>query len=164
MSDRTPSRHTVSVDEAPDRVERRSIVVDAAPDVIFDLLANPSRHNEFDGSGTVQASRDSAPERLSEGAKFGMEMKLVVPYRMTNEVVEFVENDTIAWRHLGGHIWRYRLEEIDGGTKITEEFDWRTSKAPPFLKLMGYPAKNATSIEKTLERLATLVDGDGTAG
>jgi hypothetical protein len=93
-----------------------------------------------------------------------MEMKVVVPYRMTNEVVEFVENDTIAWRHLGGHIWRYRLEEINEGTKITEEFDWRTSKAPPLLKLMGYPAKNATSIEKTLERLAALVDGCDTAG
>jgi hypothetical protein len=158
MTDESTARHTVSADDAPDRVERRSIVVDAAPDVIFDLLADPSRHCDFDGSGTVQASRASAPQRLSEGAKFGMEMKMVVPYRMTNEVVEFVENDTIAWRHLGGHIWRYRLEEIDGGTKITEEFDWRTSKAPPLLKLTGAPAKNAASIEKTLERLAVLVD------
>lgn len=160
-SDQT-DRHTISVDEAPDRVERRSIIVDAPPAAIFDILADPSRHHEFDGSGTVQASRDSAPQRLSEGAKFGMEMKVVVPYRMTNEVVEFAENETIAWRHLGGHIWRYHLDDADGGTKITEEFDWRTSKAPPFLKLMGYPAKNASSIEKTLERLAELVDGDTT--
>ena len=163
MTDAASPRHTVSVDDAPDRVERRSIVVDAAASTVFDVLADPSRHHEFDGSGTVQASRPSAPERLSEGAKFGMEMKLVVPYRMTNEVVEFVENETIAWRHLGGHIWRYRLDEADGGTKITEEFDWRTSKAPPFLKLTGAPGRNATSIEKTLERLAVLVDEDPTA-
>ena len=160
MSDSSPARHTVSVDDAPDRVERRSIVVDAAAATIFDVLATPSRHHEFDGSGSVQASRESAPERLSEGAKFGMDMKIVVPYRMTNEVVEFVENETIAWRHFGGHIWRYQLDDVEGGTKITEEFDWRTSKAPPFLKLMGYPAKNAASIEKTLERLAALVDDD----
>jgi hypothetical protein len=158
MTDRSPAHHVVAVEDAPERVERRSIVVAADPATVFDVLATPSRHHEFDGSGTVQGSRTTAPERLSEGAKFGMEMKIVVPYRMTNEVVEFVENDTIAWRHFGGHIWRYRLAEVDGGTKITEEFDWRTSKAPPFLKLMGYPAKNAVSIEKTLERLAALVD------
>ena len=160
MSNPPPARHTVSIDEAPDRVERRSIVVDAAPSEIFDILATPSRHGEFDGSGTVQASRSSAPERLSKGARFGMDMKLVVPYRMTNEVVEFVENETIAWTHVGGHIWRYRLEKVNGGTRIIEEFDWRQFVAPPFLKLMSYPEKNAASIEKTLERLAELVDED----
>ena len=156
--DNQPARHVVSIDDAPDRVERRSIVVDAAPSAVFDLLADPSRHHEFDGSGTVRESHDSAPSRLSQGARFGMDMKWFVPYKMTNEVVEFVENDTIAWRHMGGHIWRYRLETLDGGTKITEEFDWRPSRAPFFLKLMNSPAQNDVAIEKTLERLAGIVD------
>ncbi|MGA9279517.1 SRPBCC family protein [Ilumatobacter sp.] len=159
MSSEPPTRHTVSVDDAPDQVERRSIVVDAPAGAIFDLLADPSRHCEFDGSGTVQASRDTAPERLSLGAKFGMDMKMFVPYRMTNEVVEFTENETIAWRHFGGHIWRYRLDEVAGGTRITEEFDWRPSRGHTILRMLKYPEKNADGIEKTLVRLAELVDG-----
>ena len=158
MTNVQPAHHTVSVDDAPERVERRSILVDASPDAIFDVLADPSRHHEFDGSGSVRASRGSAPQRLSKGARFGMDMKIFVPYRMTNEVVEFVENESIAWRHVGGHIWRYRLDAVDDGTRITEEFDWRPARLPPLLKLMKAPTHNAKSIEKTLVRLAALVD------
>lgn len=151
-------RHVVAIDDAPDKVERRSIVVDAPARAVFDILADPSRHCEFDGSGSVRSSRESAPERLELGARFGMDMKIVVPYRLTNEVVEFVENETIAWRHLGGHVWRYRLENVDGGCRITEEFDWRPARSHAMLRLTKAPQRNAESIEKTLERLAALVD------
>ena len=83
----------------------------------------------------MQQSTDSSPERLSEGAKFGMNMRWGLPYRMTNEVVEFDEPSLIASRHFAGHVWRYRLREVasevdsdvDDGTEVTEEFDWRTS-------------------------------------
>lgn len=154
----------VVVEDAPDRVERRSIVIDAAPDAIFDLLATPSRHPEFDGSGTVREAKDSSPARLSPGAKFGMRMKRFVPYAMTNEVVEFVENETIAWRHLGKHVWRYTLEPAEDSTadaprtKVTEEFDWRPSPLAFALKLVDLPSQNAASIEKTLVRLADVVE------
>ena len=152
-------KHTVTVEDAPDRVERRSIVVAAPAADVFDILAEPTRHHEIDGSGTVRDSRDDAPRRLSLGARFGMSMKFLVPYRISNEVVEFVENERIAWKHFGGHVWRYTLEAVDGGTKVTEEFDWRPSVSPPTLKLLGYPARNAEAIEKTLERIAVVVDG-----
>lgn len=146
----------VNIEDAPDRVARRSIVVDASPKDIFDLLADPSRHNEIDGSGTVQQSKLDAPPRLSPGAKFGMKMKMGLPYTMTNTVVDFVENEVIAWRHLGRHVWRYTLEPVEGGTKVTEEFDWRSAIFPPGLELANFPEKNAVSIEKTLTRLAAL--------
>jgi hypothetical protein len=146
----------VIVEEAPDRVHRRSIVVQASPKEIFDLLADPRRHHEIDGSDTVQQSKLDAPPRLSPGAKFGMKMKMVVPYTMTNTVVEFVEDEAIAWRHIGRHVWRYTLEATDGGTKVTEEFDWRPALLPPALELAKMPAKNAVAIEKTLVRLAEL--------
>ncbi|MFK8023706.1 MAG: SRPBCC family protein [Ilumatobacter sp.] len=144
----------VVVEDAPDRVERRSVVVSATPEAIFELLADPSRHHEIDGSGSVQASKLDAPPRLSPGAKFGMKMKLGVPYTITNTVVDFVENEQIAWRHMGGHVWRYRLEAVDGGTRVTEEFDWRPAVFPPALQLMRAPRNNAVAIEKTLRRLA----------
>jgi hypothetical protein len=82
-----------------------------------------------------------------------MKMKIGFSYKITNTVVEFEENKTIAWRHFGGHIWRYILEPADGGTKVTEQFDWNTSKSPLILKLRKSPQDNAKSIEKTLENL-----------
>jgi hypothetical protein len=152
--------HDVIVEESPDRVERRSVVVSADAQTVFDIIATPSRHQEFDGSGTVGNSRSSAPARLEAGTKFGMDMKRGVPYRMTNEVVEFVDGESVAWRHLGGHVWRYTLTTVDDGTKITEEFDWRPARVPALLKLIKAPSGNAEAIEKTLARLAELVDGN----
>jgi hypothetical protein len=130
------------------------VKVNAAPQTIFDLLADPSKHGEIDGSGSVRNAQSSAPARLSLGAKFGMDMKLGVNYKITNEVVEFDEPRRIAWRHFGGHVWRYILEPVDGGTMVTEQFDWNTAKSPLMMRVMNYPAKNRVSIEKTLKRLA----------
>ena len=136
-----------------DKVVRVSRVVPAEPQAVFDVLADPRRHADFDGSGTVKAARVNAPERLSLGAKFGMDMRMGLPYRMTNEVVEFEEARQIGWRHFGGHVWRYRLEPTEGGTLVTEEFDWSTNKAPLMLKLMKAQERNRAAMEATLKRL-----------
>ncbi len=136
----------------------RTAFVKAPPGVIFELLANPRRHGEIDGSGTVQSARVNAPARLSMGATFGMDMKLGLPYRITNTVVEFEENKQIAWRHFGGHVWRYILEPVEGGTQVTEQFDPTTSRMPIVLKLMNSETNNAKAIERTLDNLQELFD------
>lgn len=138
----------------PAKIVSVTVTVNATPQQIFDLLADPSKHGEIDGSGSIQNAQSSAPERLTLGAKFGMDMKIGVSYKITNEVVEFDEPLRIAWRHFGGHVWRYILEPTDGGTLVTEQFDWNTSKSQLLMRVMNYPAKNRASIEKTLERLA----------
>ena len=137
----------------PAKIVSHSIVVPAPAQEIFNLLADPRRHSEIDGSGSVKAAKINAPERLSLGAKFGMDMKIGLPYKITNEVVEFEEGKQIGWRHFGGHVWRYILEPVDGGTKVTEQFDWNTNKSPPFLKLMNAVENNGKSIQKTLDNL-----------
>lgn len=130
----------------------RSAVVAAPPQEVFALLADPRRHAEIDGSGTVRSAL-AGPERLAPGATFGMRMRLGVPYVIRNEVVEFEEGRRIAWRHLGHHVWRYELEPVDGGTRVTETFDWAPARSPKVLELLGIPARNARSIEATLARL-----------
>jgi Polyketide cyclase / dehydrase and lipid transport len=134
----------------------RSKQVNASAAAIFELLADPARHSEIDGSGTVQGPAVEGPSRLFAGARFGMKMRLGVPYRITNVVTEFVESRSIAWRHFGGHTWRYQLEPVNGGaqTLVTETFDGTTSRFPPALVLMKAPQRNAQSIEATLDRLA----------
>ena len=127
--------------------------VPAPAAAIFDLLADPANHPLIDGSGSVKAVGASAPSRLSLGATFGMDMKVGVPYKITNTVVEFEEDHLIAWRHFGGHVWRYRLGPAEGGTEVTEEFDWTNARSRLFLQLMGYPEKNRKAMVRTLERL-----------
>jgi hypothetical protein len=136
----------------------RTAFVKAPPGVIFELLADPRRHGEIDGSGTIQNARLNAPARLSLGSTFGMDMKMGVPYRIVNTVVEFEENKQIGWRHIGGHIWRYILEPVEGGTQVTEQFDPTTAKSQLILKLSKAETKNAKSIEKTLNNLQELFD------
>ena len=137
---------------APNRAVSVTRVIPAPAQVIFDILADPARHPDIDGSGTVVRARGQVP-RLSLGARFGMDMKLGLPYRMVNTVVDFEEGRRIAWRHFGGHTWRYDLEPTEGGTTVTETFDWSTSRAPWFIELAGYPKRHPRSMEQTLQRL-----------
>lgn len=132
-----------------------STVVAAAPAVVFDLLADPRRHAEFDGSGTVR-SAVAGPDRLSDGARFGMAMHWGLPYRIRNTVVEFTDGRRIAWRHFGRHVWRYELEPAPGGTRVTETFDYAPALSPWILERWGAPERNLTSIRATLRRLTDL--------
>lgn len=132
-----------------------SRVIAAPPQKIFDVLADPKMHPVIDGGGTVRKARDRNPERLSLGAKFGMSMRLGTPYRIVNTVVEFDEGKRIGWRHFARNVWRYELEPVDGGTRVTETFD-PTGAPPgagPILSVLGFPKRNLAAIEATLERL-----------
>ncbi|HUG00113.1 MAG TPA: SRPBCC family protein [Ilumatobacter sp.] len=134
--------------------------ITAPATTIFDLLADPARHGEFDGSGTVQEARGGTA-RLTLGSKFGMDMKVgLLPYRITSTVVEFSDNELIAWEHFGKHRWRYQLEPLGDGTstRVTESFDWSTARSTKFIELMGYPKKHRPNIERTLARLAEIVE------
>lgn len=130
-----------------------SRVINADRQVLFDLVADPRMHPVIDGSGTVTDAAVDGPERLAAGVTFGMKMQMGAPYSITNTVVEFVEGQRIAWRHMSGHRWRYEFEDVEGGTKVTETFDWSTAKAKLALELAGFPKRNLEGMRRTLERL-----------
>ena len=130
-------------------------IIAAPAEKIFDVLADPSQHPAIDGSGSLTKPRSNLG-RLSLGAKFSMDMKLVVPYVTKNVVSEFEENRLIAWHHFAKFIWRYELEAVDGGTKVTETFDY-SKPWGVILTPLGIPEKNRVGMEKTLERLEHLV-------
>ncbi len=151
----TNSRDTISVDR----------IIPAAPERIFDVLADPARHPEIDGSGSVKAPTADAPTRLALGATFQMSMKRGIGYSMVNTVTEFVENQQIAWSpkpangrgaRFVGRIWRYTLEPVDGGTKVTETWDISKEALRPVLRYVAV-RDTRKSMEKSLENLAALV-------
>jgi uncharacterized protein YndB with AHSA1/START domain len=139
-----------------------STTIAAPPAVVFAILADPRQHARIDGSGSVRGSV-SGPERLERGAEFGMDMKMYgLPYRIRNRVVEFEEGRLIAWRHFGGHRWRYELEPVDGGTRVTETFDYSMYPAlgAAIIRIAGFPERNRRGIEETLHRLGTAAEHD----
>jgi uncharacterized protein YndB with AHSA1/START domain len=143
-----------------------STTVDAPPEAVFAILADPRQHSRIDGSGSV-GSVIEAPERLTaKGDTFSVRMKIVVPYRITNKVVELEEDRRIAWRHFGGHRWRYELESLDdGSTRVTETFDYTRYNpvAAKVLALTGALDRNRRGIEQTLVRLKAAAEADAAA-
>jgi Polyketide cyclase / dehydrase and lipid transport len=143
-------------------------VLPAAPEAIFELLADATKHPLIDGSGTVKRAKPGAPQRLSLGATFGMSMKLGVSYSMLNTVIEFDDNRRIAWqarppgvlgRLLAGRIWRYELEPAEGGTKVRESWDLSQDRQRLFLKLGPLPERTRLNMERTLEHIEQTLSG-----
>jgi uncharacterized protein YndB with AHSA1/START domain len=141
-------------------------VIPAPADQIFALLADASRHVELDGSGALQGLKQEA-KPLELGSEFGMKMKVVLPYRMKNRVIEFEQDRRIAWQTLpdypfteklgGGRIWRYELEPVDGGTLVRES--WDISKESVFTKplVRNLGEETRRNMSRTLERIEELL-------
>jgi uncharacterized protein YndB with AHSA1/START domain len=156
--------YEVAMDGDVVSVER---VIAAPAEAIFDLLADAGKHPVIDGSGTVKETKPGAPERLSLGSLFGMNMKLGVSYSMVNEVIEFENGRRIAWqakprgpmgRIAGGRIWRYELEPVDSGTRVRESWDISRDHQRMFFRRMGsLQERTKENMEKTLQRIQELL-------
>ena len=141
-------------------------VIPAPAEAIFALLADPAQHPAIDGSGTVRQAR-SSNQRLSLGSTFGMSMRQGVPYSVRNEVVEFEANRRIAWAPgMGGLLgrlapsgrrWRYELEPVDGGTRVTETWDISRDSLRGLFRRGRLPERVRRDMEATLERIEKLV-------
>ena len=144
-----------SIDAGPRRVSR-AVEVQAPAAELFALVADPRRHGELDGSGTV-GETVRAPQRLTEDARFSVMMKQYgVPYRITSRVTEVAEGRVVEWRHPFGHRWRWEFAPLsDTSTRVTETFDYSAvpSLQAKMFELFKVPAQNATGIEATLRRL-----------
>ena len=104
------------------------IEIEAPAKKIFDFLSNPNNHLLMDGSGMLRG-KIKGPDRLFFGAKFGMKMRYGIPYIITNQVIEYQENNVIAWQHLLHNVWRYELEEISANKcLVIESWDGRRAK------------------------------------
>lgn len=149
MGSTTPAPDGVTTELERDTVSATGVVA-ATPQDVFDYLRRPVNHAAISGDGTVRDAVGGA-ERLQLGSKFGMKMRLGVPYRVSSKVVEFEEDRLIAWTHIGGHRWRWELEPLgDGTTRVTETFDLAPSKFPPGLRLAGFPARHRDNVASSV--------------
>ncbi len=130
-----------------------SRVVPAPPEEIFALLADPARHAEIDGSGTVHGLV-SEPGPMQLGSKFTIAMKRGrFSYKVTSKVVEYEENRRIAWCHLVKNRWRYELEPVEGGTRVTESADYSNTRIRRLVTKMQGHENLKTNIAATLDNI-----------
>ena len=153
--------------------------IEASPERIFDVLARPQRHADFDGSrmvtGAVEAHRISGV-----GERFTTTMhRLGRDYEMINHVVEFEKNRAVAWEPSPGDLdtagddpakigvpagyrWGFRLvPESETLTLVTEFFDCGTEGNQWILEQEGGSWINGHnpvigSMERTLELLESI--------
>jgi hypothetical protein len=107
--------------------------INAGAATIFQILADPRRHTELDGSGMLRgALTESAVSGVGDVFVLKMYFSRFGDYEMANHVVEYEPDRRITWepqRHdidepVWGHRWGYELAP-DGpnATVVTEIFD-----------------------------------------
>jgi len=151
-------------DDVETKLERDTVsattTVDAAPADVFEFLRQPANHAVLSGDSSVREAI-SGPDRLGPDDRFGMKMRIGVPYRVKSKVVEFEQDRRIAWCHFGGHRWRWDLEALpDGRTRVTETFDQSTALFPPGLRLAGFPRRHESNVADSVANLAAHFAGD----
>ncbi|MEE6179838.1 SRPBCC family protein [Mycobacterium sp. 050134] len=149
---------TVTVVDAGPRRVSRSVEVAAPVAELYALAADPRRHSELDGSGTVR-DNVKAPAELAVGSKFSTKMTMYgLPYRITSTVTALEPGRVVEWRHPVGHRWRWEFEPLSPTlTRVTETFDYRDAGAVKnklkYYERIGAKRGNAAGIEATLARL-----------
>jgi hypothetical protein len=131
---------TVAEEDKSVKVSRR---IEASAALIFEILANPRRHVDFDGSGMLRGAVLDHPI-ANVGDTFTMKMhRLGDDYLMLNYVVEFERDRRIFWEPApgdpsraegndpskvgipAGYRWGYILTpDGDDATVVTEVFDY----------------------------------------
>jgi uncharacterized protein YndB with AHSA1/START domain len=148
-------------------VETVERFIPAPASTIFALLADPSRHRDIDGSGTVREATTGA-QQVSLGSRFRVNMKFVVAYEMESTIIEFIQDRRLAWQSRstnsvisavsGGRIWRYELEPTEGGTTVRESWDISQEHGTKMLVALARKTTRE-SMRKSLEQLEQLATG-----
>lgn len=144
--------------------------VEAPPEKVFALLADPARHAELDGAGMVR-SLDTGPSPVTGvGDAFVMNMNQdgIGDYQMRSEVVTFQPGTAIAWApaihpagalsHLlgeldpSGHTYGWELEGTpEGHTRLVHTYDWSGVRDEGALGL--YPRVSEEQMAGTITRI-----------
>ena len=148
-----------------------STTIEAAPEAVFAVLADPSAHADIDGTGWVRGSLEG--DRISAtGQVFRMAMYHPnhpdKDYKIANLVEVFDEPCAIAWKpgtespetgelSFGGWTWRYDLEATGPSrTTVTLTYDW-SAVGPEVREYLQFPPFKSDHLDNSLQHLSDLV-------
>ena len=141
----------------------------ATPAEVFDVVSDPSGHVQIDASGMLMSATGARPTGV--GDRFEVEMDRdslrdldLGEYKVTVIIETFTKDQEIAWTVDGGkqppigHIYGYRLQEIEGGTLVASYYDW-SNPHPDHAELVEaiFPIISETHLLATLGILARTV-------
>lgn len=142
----------------------------AEPAVIFDLLRRPDGHVQIDASGMLMWAEGEPAAEV--GDRFRMHMDRYAlrdfplgEYELDVVFTRFEQDRAIEWsvaigdaEEVAGHVYGYELAPIDGGTRVTQYYDW-SKLHPDFEARAGdaFPVVPETAILATLGILARTV-------
>jgi hypothetical protein len=148
----------------------------AEPSAIFDLLRSPAGHVAIDASGMLMSADGDAATAVGDRFVVHMDRDSLRDFDLgeydVTVVIETFDADTeIAWSIDGtmqppmGHVYGYRLEPIEGGTRVTSYYDW-SNLHPQYAGFADrFPIISENSLRATLGILArTVAPGRGRPG
>ncbi|MCD4534432.1 SRPBCC family protein [Nocardioides sp. cx-169] len=142
------------------RIEAERLIAAPAAD-IFALLCDPQGHVAIDSSGMLQGA-EGEPVRAS-GDSFVVHMDREAlndfpemgRYDVTVTIRDLEPDRLISWTVLGrirpqiGHVYGYRLEPAEGGTRVTSFYDW-SDIAPEWRDAGIFPVLSENALRGTL--------------
>jgi uncharacterized protein YndB with AHSA1/START domain len=142
--------------------------INASTDAVFDVLSNPDRHVELDGSGFVTAVAKG--DRIQGvGDTFRMNMTgdhMGGDYQTDNTVTGYDKNHLLSWqtapagKEPPGWEWVWELESQGSDqTLVRHTYDWSKVTDRALLDKGLFPLVSADQLEDTLQRLDQQVTG-----
>jgi uncharacterized protein YndB with AHSA1/START domain len=145
---------------AENRVVSVSREVRAAPDRIFELIADPSRQPEWDGNDNLA---EAAVGQRVHAVGDVFTMTLTRGMVRQNHVVEFEEGRLIAWKPAEpdqppiGHLWRWEIEPLDDERSlVVHTYDW--THLHDEARLVRARATTTDRLAASVDRLAVLAE------
>lgn len=140
-----------------------SRTIAASPEAVWVLVSDPTRMGEWSPEN-VGAKWLGEVSRAVVGAQFrGSNKNGRVKWNTKCTVTECAENEAFAFDVKSGPMplasWAYRLQAIEGGTEVTEEWTsneakWMEAIANKVLKVDSRSEFNRASMETTLAAMA----------
>ncbi len=144
---------------AVERIEVQR-TIKATPATVFRLLCDPQGHVQIDSSGMLQSATGDVVKGVGDLFVVHMDREALNDYPLglydvTVTITSFVLDQEISWTILGkirpsmGHVFGYRLEPVDGSTRVTSFYDW--SNASDEWKAAGvFPVISEGALRATL--------------
>lgn len=159
-----------------ERIEVQRAIA-APPGAIFEILRSPQGHIAIDASGMLMSAEGEPIEGVGERFVVHMDRDSLRDFDLgeydVNVVIKTFERDReIAWTIDGvmqppiGHVYGYRLEPMEGGTRVTSYYDWSDiHENYRELARARFPIISETNLLATLGILArTVAPGAGRPG
>jgi hypothetical protein len=143
--------------------------VSASPSSVFAVLRDPAGHVKIDSSGMLQSAEGTPVSGVGDQFVVHMDREALndIPlgkYDVTVTITKYEQDALIEWTVGSGlldpplrHLYGYRLEPSEGGTRVTSYYDW-SQIHEKYRERLTFPIIPESALRATLGILARTVE------